>query len=578
VKNILTTLLSIFFLCGNTYSQQYFNNIYDFFNNEYNNFNHHVYTVEKNFFAVGVTFNNSYYTLFSMLNENGDTIWTNRQQYIAPDYGGVVGFSSIQLQSGIIVANGSMYDSIENATDIFLHAFNEQGDSLWFQNLDAGFNDRPAKMLLDDDGGLLVLGYYYLGDVDSSRIVIIKTDSLGNKLWQREYGQPNSYNFCYNWYKTDDGGYILAGERNDNNNQNINLLLMKLDRSFNELWAKSYDAGYLDFAGAFSNLVITEKAYYLVGQQEYVAQSSGLLKIKGIILKTDTAGNQIWMKLEDEPLRNYYYRGIVQTAESEFVILSAITNDTGLYALSRALLIKIDSAGNHLWKREITHYNDGRYEMGYPNHITLNDDGGFTFSGYIQHFLPTRNDAWLVKTDSCGYTEGDVSIAQIQLVSIQDSTVTLHNTSPQYCKWQWYFGNGDSSSVRHPQYTYSDTGTYTIMLITQAGNEKDTAYLTIHIGDSTLSSPQITSIQPRLKLYPNPATEYIILSGFIPQETGKAVLAFYDMQGKLIKQEPVEQGAINRSIGIKEFSQGVYAYKVFTNEKIINTGRIFIEP
>jgi PKD repeat protein len=200
------------------------------------------------------------------------------------------------------------------------------------------------------------------------------------------------------------------------------------------------------------------------------------------------------------------------------------------------------------------------------------------FNGAILHQSSTKNDAWLVKTDSCGYTEGDVSIAQVQLQSQEDSTVQLYNSSPQYCKWQWYFGNGDSSSVRHPQYTYSDTGTYTIMLITQAGNDKDTAYLTIHIGDTVVSSPQITIIQPQLKLYPNPATQYIILSGFIPQETGSAVLEFYDMQGKVIKQEPLEQGAINRSIGIKEFSQGVYAYKVFSNEKIIATGRIFIEP
>jgi hypothetical protein len=267
MKNTLIIILAL--LYGNTYSQQYFNNIYDYYNYMYDDFNHHIYTSEGNLFLVGGTFNigNRYFALYSMLNENKDTIWTNRQQYFAPDNGGVVGLSSIQLLNGIIVANGFMYDSVESATDIFLHAFNEQGDSLWFQNLDAGLNDRPAKMLLDNDGGILVLGYYYLGDFDSTRIIIIKTDSLGNKLWQKEYGQPNSYNFCYNWYKTEDGGYILAGERNDNNNQNINLLLMKLDSSFNELWSKSYDAGYLEYAGSFSNLVITNNEYkYIQGQ------------------------------------------------------------------------------------------------------------------------------------------------------------------------------------------------------------------------------------------------------------------------------------------------------------------------
>jgi hypothetical protein len=353
---------------------------------------------------------------------------------------------------------------------------------------------------------------------------------------------------------------------------------MKLDSAFNELWTKTYDAGYLDYSGLFTSLVIAENGYMMVGQQEYFAPSTGTFRAKGIIQKTDTAGTQQWLKLEGENYRDLFYVGIVPVENNEYVILGTVTNDTGMVGDSKALLIKIDSSGNHIWKREFAHYNDGRFEDTYVNNIYRDNNGNLVFCGYLIHSSPTKNDAWLVKTDSCGYTEGDVSIAQIQLASIQDSTITLQNSSPQYCKWQWYFGNGDSSSVRHPQYTYSDTGTYTIVLITQAGNDKDTAYLTIHIGDTVVSSPQITIIQPQLKLYPNPATQYIILSGFIPQETGNAVLEFYDMQGKVIKQEPLEQGAINRSIGIKEFSQGVYAYKVFSNEKIIATGHIFIEP
>ncbi len=42
--------------------------------------------------------------------------------------------------------------------------------------------------------------------------------------------------------------------------------------------------------------------------------------------------------------------------------------------------------------------------------------------------------------------------------------------SGSFSSWSWHFGNGDSSSVQHPFYTYSDTGSYPVRLITTASN------------------------------------------------------------------------------------------------------------
>ncbi len=553
----------------NVNSQNYFNRIYDE-QNMYNGFISSIIS-GSNVFSVGESFDPDLYVYLSLIDSLGNEIWS--QNTLHNPNGISAGFGVLETKDYFIIT-GPTYDSIEMAQDIYLYAITKQGDSVWYQNLDAGFNDRGIQIMLDKDSGFLVLGYYYLGDYDSSRIVIIKTDSLGNKLWQKNYGQPNSYNFAYNFFRTTDGGLILSGERNDNNNTNPNLCLLKLDSLYDVEWHHSYDFGFEEYQGYAGSLLIRNLKYMLVGIQSYSLSPS---KYRGILLETDLNGNNIWDTLIGYIDKNVALLNIIDNTPNDFVMLGAI-RDNPPATNGKALLIKMDNNKNIIWQREIAHYDDSRFQDCYATTLLKTDDSDLIFSGYILHQSTTRNDAWLVKTDSCGYTEGDVSIAQIQLVSIQDSTVTLNNSSPQYCKWQWYFGNGDSSSIRHPQYTYSDTGTYTIMLVTQAGNEKDTAYLTIHIGDTVVSSPQLTAISPQLKLYPNPATQYIILSGFIPQETGKAVLEFYDMQGKLVKQEPLEQGAINRSIGIREFSQGVYAYKVFSREKMIATGRIFIEP
>jgi hypothetical protein len=284
------------------------------------------------------------------------------------------------------------------------------------------------------------------------------------------------------------------------------------------------------------------------------------------------------MKLEDEPLRNYYYRGIVQTTKSEFVILSGVANDTGLYPLSRALLIKIDSAGNHLWKREITHYNDGRYEMGYSNHITVDDDGGFTFSGYIQHFSPTKNDAWLVKTDSCGYTEGDESTAIISIMQIQQQTISLSNTNSIFCDLRWYFGDGDSSTINSPTHTYNDTGTYTITLITRAGNDYDTATITIYVTeDDIITNTLQTEVKIAFNIMPNPASNFIILKGDIPPLYNHITFSVYDIVGKEILQQSFQQGQVLEQINVSQWARGLYNYKVIANDKLLKAGKVVVE-
>ena len=578
---------AIFFFCfgllirlsGNT--QPYFNKTYDF-DNDIDNFLHHT-IIDDKIFAVGESFDpyGFNFSLFTMLSDNGDTMWSKKFHYTSPDNGGVVAFHSIELRNGVLVSNGVMYDSSELATDIFLHAFNAQGDSLWFQNLDAGYNDRPCKMLLDADGGILLLGYYYLGDVDSSRIVIIKTDTLGNKLWQREYGQPASYNFAYDWYKTDDGGYILAGDRNDNNNLNRNLLLIKLDSLFNEEWSQSYDGGFYEVMGGFSGLQVVSDGYIIVGQQEYFAVSTGTHRIKGIFVKTDKQGGLEVMKLYNEQYRNMGYRGIVSHAVDEFMVAGLVEIDTGLDAKVRILLTKFDNKGDILWQREYNHLNGNDLDHVYCNYISKDVDGNYLVNGYILYPYLTSHlhNAWLMRTDSCGYTEGDVSIAQIQLDTLIDKTIMLQNTSPSYCSWHWLFGDGDSSSVRNPTHTYNDTGSYTISLVTRAGNDWDTASMQVHVADtSTVNSPQSTAVSAQMRLYPNPASEYIILSGYIPENNTHAKVEFYDMQGRLVKTETLKSGLVNRSISTRGFAMGVYAYRVFSNEANIATGRIFIEP
>ncbi|MBP7808083.1 MAG: PKD domain-containing protein [Bacteroidia bacterium] len=79
--------------------------------------------------------------------------------------------------------------------------------------------------------------------------------------------------------------------------------------------------------------------------------------------------------------------------------------------------------------------------------------------------------------------------------SICDSTVYLNNNSIGANTYLWNFGDGSTSSLSNPgQHVYSNSGTYTISLITNPGTScADTAYQTISISKNVISQFNISS-------------------------------------------------------------------------------------
>ncbi|MEQ8325060.1 MAG: T9SS type A sorting domain-containing protein [Vicingaceae bacterium] len=59
------------------------------------------------------------------------------------------------------------------------------------------------------------------------------------------------------------------------------------------------------------------------------------------------------------------------------------------------------------------------------------------------------------------------------------NTIPFNNTSNVTDTWRWFFGNGDSSSLKHPTISYSLPGTYTVTLISSNLQCSDTAVKTI---------------------------------------------------------------------------------------------------
>jgi gliding motility-associated-like protein len=128
-------------------------------------------------------------------------------------------------------------------------------------------------------------------------------------------------------------------------------------------------------------------------------------------------------------------------------------------------LTQTDSGSQYLWTFEdhgtssqqspiVTFSGVGQYGVG----LTVESPYGCLASDYIYNLIEIFSDP---------IAEFDVTP---QSLDILYPLAEFTDLSTDAFTWSWTFGDGGSSSIQHPQYSYSDTGTYNIKLIVTTEN------------------------------------------------------------------------------------------------------------
>ena len=164
--------------------------------------------------------------------KSGDLEWEKT-------YGFGMGYSVQQTsEGGYIIAGGS--------SDVKLIKTNAQGDTLWFKTFGGAFSDWGHSVQQTTDGGYIIAGVTQTNDIPSYDAIVIKTDSSGNALWTKTFGEAEHYEAFRSVQQTSDGEYIVTGAKGNY----PNVWLMKLDLFGNKLWEKTigksncWDYGY----------------------------------------------------------------------------------------------------------------------------------------------------------------------------------------------------------------------------------------------------------------------------------------------------------------------------------------------
>ncbi|MBU1636193.1 T9SS type A sorting domain-containing protein [bacterium] len=191
-------------------------------------------------------------------NVNGDSLWTRTFGGDLDD----VGRSAVEATDDGYVIVGRRESSGSGLPDFWLVKTDANGDSLWSRTFGGSDWDECYCVLQTANGGYVLAGVTKSFGVGEEDFWLLKTNANGDSLWSHTYGGLGSEH-CYSVQQTTDGGFVLAGATNSFGVGDYDLWLVRTDSNGDSLWSRTFGQRSLD--NCMSVKLLTDGGYILAG-------------------------------------------------------------------------------------------------------------------------------------------------------------------------------------------------------------------------------------------------------------------------------------------------------------------------
>jgi len=364
----------------------------------------------------------------------GNTLWKKTYGWVYGD----VAYSVVLTADGGYAMAGYTYSfgvGTPSYSNFWLVKTDIDGNKQWDQWYGGTSHDIAYSLVQINDGGYAIAGYTESYGAGGGDFWLVKTDSLGNMLWNQPYGGTGE-EYARSLIKTGDGGYALAGYT-DSYGIGGDFWLVKTDSAGNMLWNRTYGGTGIEVA--YSVVQTRDGGYALVGY----TNSFGAGSNDFWLVKTDWAGNMLWNRTYGGTDDDIAY-SLVQTCDEGY----ALAGSTSSYGegIINLWFVKTNSTGGTLWSRTCggagpegyTGYNEA-YSMVQTN------DGGYALAGYTTSYSYVGSENfWLVKTE----TESGLACT-----ALTSSSITLYRgkTDPY-----WNYVRVRIWTIKEPTWIYGD--------------------------------------------------------------------------------------------------------------------------
>lgn len=352
--------------------------------------------------------------------------WSKTYRDLSP-YGQAYATDIIQTSDGgYALVLGAWQAKTSNYGTILLK-IDSSGNVEWNQTLGGPEQNSPASLIQTRDDGYAIGGFLdkNITTATGSKSVrlswLVKTDSSGNTLWTKTYGDSYTTSEVRALIQTSDGGFVMAGDAGGDNTEGWAGIVIKTDKDGNQLWSKLFDTTKND-ERFFSIVETTDGGFAMAGQ------TGGEGNIPRFwLVKADSNGNLQWNHYyENQPQSYDYASSLVQTSDGGFAIAGDTDNpnSVGPHSIDpdthgQFWLIKTDASGNIQWNEFIGDRSHGATD------IIQTLDGGFALSGCI---APYSWNTVLVKTDMYGqiqWTYNETGKNALKVIQTSDGGYVL---------------------------------------------------------------------------------------------------------------------------------------------------------
>lgn len=287
----------------------------------------------------------------------------------------------------------------------YTNSFGAGGYDFYLIKMDSALNEQWSKTYggtdwdfgncieQTNDGGYVLCGSTYSLGNGESDYYLIKTDSVGNTLWEKTFGGLKE-DIANSVIQSSDGGYVLTGTTKSLGDTLGDFYTIKTNALGDTVWTNKFGGAYLDYG---NDVIESQFGGYIVGGEtqsySYVIGSSD-----GIIQKISPTGI------------TYYTYSVGYSSPLFDNIESVAEAVNGDIAMVGRDVSQGDTGGNgdvHLFIITstgavvgVTSFGFNYYDIGYS--IELTSDHGYIICGYTTSFNNHLNDIYLIKTDSIG--------------------------------------------------------------------------------------------------------------------------------------------------------------------------------